>query len=448
MEIEHGARLIKKERGPLDRFKNQNLVFNKFGMAGIRVYNAISGEKTVGDVLRETGVDESRLLEILEFMEQNGIIDIVPVHEGMPTTEEHKVERVVEEKPAEEKPRVATEPEPTETEIEEINLMPETQKPAEEVKPVERETEEEKSLATAPQAPPELPKPPKPPSVPQPPQVPPRTTGETKKEVTPEETEKTEEEKVEKVLTQPLTPIEKMIKEKFGDVGVKVYNLIDGERTAEEILKETGISEVKLIEILEFLDTQGIIKLEKPEEKPITEMEPITEVSTEIKEEPTGEGVVPVDVPVKQKLGFFKETALKFDLMKRFGPLGAKVYNLIDGKRNIVDLAIDAHTSLFKLDDILEYLGKKGAVIFKTMSREEIKEKYGEEGLTIFKKYGRDGLLVYELIGRVSSLKALQKWSQLEPERLVDIFVFIHDILNIQLPISKEAMYKQLGVKR
>ncbi|MCX6769863.1 MAG: hypothetical protein NT051_04260 [Candidatus Micrarchaeota archaeon] len=65
-----------------------------------------------------------------------------------------------------------------------------------------------------------------------------------------------------------LSPLEKILFDQYGEVGVRVYNLIDGEKTAEEILRETGMSEAKLVEILEFMDERGIIKLEKPAGSP------------------------------------------------------------------------------------------------------------------------------------------------------------------------------------
>ena len=61
-----------------------------------------------------------------------------------------------------------------------------------------------------------------------------------------------------------LSPVEKIISDKYGDVGLKVYALIDGQRTAEEIMQETGLTEPKLVEILDFMDAQGIIKLDYP----------------------------------------------------------------------------------------------------------------------------------------------------------------------------------------
>ena len=63
---------------------------------------------------------------------------------------------------------------------------------------------------------------------------------------------------------EELSPVERIIKDKYGETGIKVYKLIDGQRTAEEIIKETGVSESKLVEMLDFMDEEGIIKLEYP----------------------------------------------------------------------------------------------------------------------------------------------------------------------------------------
>ena len=61
-----------------------------------------------------------------------------------------------------------------------------------------------------------------------------------------------------------LTPVKKIIHHKYGEIGLRVYLLIDGQRTAEEIMHETGLTEAQLVEMLDFMDEQGIIKLDYP----------------------------------------------------------------------------------------------------------------------------------------------------------------------------------------
>jgi len=59
-----------------------------------------------------------------------------------------------------------------------------------------------------------------------------------------------------------LTPAEKIIFDKYEDVGLRVYSLIDGQCPAEEIMRKTGLTKYKIVEILDFMDEQGIIKLD------------------------------------------------------------------------------------------------------------------------------------------------------------------------------------------
>lgn len=61
-----------------------------------------------------------------------------------------------------------------------------------------------------------------------------------------------------------LSPVQKIIYHKYGDVGIRVYLLIDGQKTAEEIMQKTGLKEAQLVEMLDFMDEQGIIKLDYP----------------------------------------------------------------------------------------------------------------------------------------------------------------------------------------
>jgi hypothetical protein len=61
-----------------------------------------------------------------------------------------------------------------------------------------------------------------------------------------------------------LNPVEKIISEKFGKTGLEVYALIDGNRTTKEIMKETGVKENKLANIVDFMHYQGIVKVDYP----------------------------------------------------------------------------------------------------------------------------------------------------------------------------------------
>ncbi len=261
-----------------------------------------------------------------------------------------------------------------------------------------------------------------------------------------------------------MSPLEKTIFDKFGKVGVEVYNLIDGEKTAEEILKETGISESKLVEILEFMDEEGIIKLERPsggagaggepEGEPEEIKSPFAASSVEAPlhdESPIpidGEiRIIAVDVPIKRDINIFKKATMEAELLAKFQNDGRKLWKAIDNKRNTARIARETGLSLQRIDGILAFLVDRGAVLVETMTPDEIKREYGTEGLAIYNRFGRNGILLYELIDKRATIRDVLLASKLEPEKAVDIFLFIHKVLGIDLPIEKETLYRQLGVR-
>ncbi|MCD6227758.1 hypothetical protein J7J90_04680 [Candidatus Micrarchaeota archaeon] len=528
--MEKNATIKRLEKGPLDRLTNENLLIKRFGTEGLFVYTAIDNVKTVEEILDETGVSEDKFSEILDFMIEHNMIDIIgsgeeageitepefqpsesmePSEEEVTTEQvptppstviqpeqktttiiqkEEEVEQAEQIKPHFEEQKTVQPPSVQKPETPQIPSVPheETKEslPSEEAnipkppevkkeqpeeqaeEPVQEKEElitplpEEKGSVSTPSPPTTHPatvaKPPPSPSKPvsevsKEQKAPPVSTGNV--EIKPSLLSEEEEDK----FAKQLTPIERKIYDKFGKMGVRVYSLIDGEKTAEEILKTTGISDVQLIEILEFLDTEGIIKLEKPEKrKSMVEMKPITEKQAsppkELKpsgeaEEIIGSDIIPIDIPVKKPLPIMKKVLLFPKLLTVDNGKLKKVYDMINGNRSIIDLCLLSNSTLPAMDKYMELLANEGAVMFKTMSRDDILNKYGDEGLSIYKKYGREGIIIYELIGEVSSFKEIVTRSGIQPDRAVDIFIFIHKVLNLELPITKETMYKQLGIQ-
>ena len=113
-----------------------------------------------------------------------------------------------------------------------------------------------------------------------------------------------------------------------------------------------------------------------------------------------------------------------------------------------VDLSLATGLSFFDIDAILAYFGKKGFVNFRQLAREEIKKKYGEDGFAIYKRFGREGLLLYEMIGKEASLKDIIIKSRVDPERAIDIFMFIHKVLGLDVPLDRDLIYRQIGLKK
>ncbi|VVC03122.1 Uncharacterised protein [Candidatus Bilamarchaeum dharawalense] len=65
-------------------------------------------------------------------------------------------------------------------------------------------------------------------------------------------------------MKNELSPVEKIIFDKYGKKGLKVYELIDGKISTTEILARVDLTQPKLVEILDFMNEQGIIRLGYP----------------------------------------------------------------------------------------------------------------------------------------------------------------------------------------
>lgn len=57
---------------------------------------------------------------------------------------------------------------------------------------------------------------------------------------------------------------ERIIQKRYGTLGMQVYSLIDGKKTAEEIMRKLNMVESKFLEILAFMEQSGIIMLNYP----------------------------------------------------------------------------------------------------------------------------------------------------------------------------------------
>lgn len=57
-----------------------------------------------------------------------------------------------------------------------------------------------------------------------------------------------------------LTPVEKTMFDKYGDIGLRIYALMDGETTPEKMMDATGLTEAQLVDMLVFMMNEEIIK--------------------------------------------------------------------------------------------------------------------------------------------------------------------------------------------
>jgi len=478
-DVDFDMRLKKEAKSSLQEFRDQSLLRRKFGDEAVKLYNLIDSSKPASGLMSMLDMKEETFVEILEFMNNNAMVSVVPSEPAVQQDWHEAADG--ENAPGRKSHHYAASGERAiagddgETSVSDEQIVRRGGSPA----PA--------------------------------PTVSPRTP-------------------LEKELNEEsLSPLEKVLYKKHGSIGVRIYNLIDGEKTAEEILRETGVSEAKLVEILEFMDEQGIIKLEKPEEKPAVEssasrganqgaessggdfsgdsgkeggyrgdgnggsdggdndsddadgkgkedgseksareprFKPIVEDMPEgkpfqapivpKKEEPVkkeemdepGDDIVMVDVPILARLSMLQKAMMFTELSTKFPPAARQLFDMADGKRDFVELSLSTGMPLFDIDSAMAYFGKKGFITFRQLDRNEIRDRFGEDGFAIYKRFGRDGLLMYEMIGKEASLRDIILKSKVDPDRAIEIFSFIHKVLGLDIPLDRDLIYRQIGLKR
>jgi DNA-binding Lrp family transcriptional regulator len=447
--------------------------------------------------MKKVGMETGRFIEIVSYMESN---DMLVTGETVSKPAEAPPEYKPSEETPSEKPEEGLPPIPLlkteegeEKEIEKKELP--TEKPKEEFPTPAKEPEKTEEF---------------PPAKPQeePPPIPLLKTegvveaGEKSSALKVLVSESTPQEQVQPVSRTkayarpriPKTPLEKKLYSKFGDDGLYAYSIIDEFKTPREIVKQTGMSEERLREIIEFMKQEGIIKLERPliapvEQPPAEEkLKPVKPVvpspgavapfrappmTTPLQpkpaipqpEPPKSVAALPVQKPApiafkpvqftKQEvcvstalpLKLVNKLKLEGELLRRYGNDGSKVLSLMNGKKVNVKIMKELKMSPARFDEITSFLLENGAIKLQCLTPENVRELYGDEGFSIYSKYGRDGILLYEFIDKKSSLKDIVKMSGIEPRLAVEIFAFIHKVLGLDIPIDTELLYKQLGIR-
>jgi hypothetical protein len=413
--------LEKQPYGAIERYKLQKDLSDRYGSDGVKIYLLVDGNKTAEEIMKRAGLSEERFIEIVTYMERNFLL---------------KSEEPLAQQPAAPEgippvPLIKTEESADRGEKESaLGALITKQKPLPEKT---AEVKPEKQKPVPPVAEPQLLEPPKSTHV-------------------------------------PKTPLEKKLYEKFGDAGLSAYSLIDEFKTPRDILQQTKMSEEELIKILEFMNNEGIIKLEKPHEameKPIIKAPPVP-AAPQLQQKPAAVEAPPqkpVEKPLPKPsppvtfnrddlykpivggLNLLTRLRIEAELLKRYGNDGVKTFSLMNGKRTNVKIIKDTRINPVKFDDLVSFLLEKGVVKLQPLTNDNIKELYGEEGSVIYGKYKRDGILLYELIDKKASLKDIVRASGIEPKLAVEIFSFIHKVLGLDIPIDTELLYRQLGVK-
>jgi len=158
--------------------------------------------------------------------------------------------------------------------------------------------------------------------------------------------------------------------------------------------------------------------------------------------------MVPIDIPlIPKKLSFLKKAQLKTSLSIASRTMHAPFLDLLDNNSDFVQISIRSGIPLKTLDMFFAKLGKDGLLQFRQLDREEVRKRYGDDGLAVYKKYGRDGILIYQLIGKAESLKKIVEQSHLNVDRAADIIVFVNQMLGLEASIDRETVKKYLAQK-
>ena len=63
------------------RFREEQVLYEKFGKEGMTLYVHIDGKRTLAEILTSSGMDETKMLEIIGEMERLGMIKVSTVFE-------------------------------------------------------------------------------------------------------------------------------------------------------------------------------------------------------------------------------------------------------------------------------------------------------------------------------------------------------------------------------
>ena len=429
-------KIKKVEETYLMKFKNQVKISKMFGKEAIKVYNAIPKDNWIDEeeLAKITGMDKSTVIKIMEFMEKEGMVitpekevvkeKVVEKVKEMPTKVLEKgiePKKVVEEKEIKEEFEIK--PEIEEIKTEEVREMRKTEE-IEEIKTEEAKKEEKIELE--------------------------RETKEEElgfeEEIKPEfevgTVEKVEEEEIEEKPQLSLSDEEKQIYDAFGESGIEVYKKLKEGKTPREIAISLGMNEGDVNEIKDFLINKGLIEQEVVEEEekyaPLTGKE---EEAVVIKEEDA------VKLVKLKNLSFVDKIKDKFSIVMKFKKQGRIIFETLEKEKEItnVELVEKLNIPINTVESVINELKKMNIVETRTLDRDEIRKLFGYDSLAVYKKFGKNGIIMYDLVGKDLPLKEIAKLSSItDKEKVFEIFLFIHKLLGIEIPIDKSLIMKQL----
>lgn len=155
----------------------------------------------------------------------------------------------------------------------------------------------------------------------------------------------------------------------------------------------------------------------------------------------------PIEIPVKAPLDLVKSVQMKANTMLKFGNRGTRVLDEVNGKNDMIDIALRLDIPMYEISNIILFLLNGGYIIMKSLSRTDVRKKYGDDGYSVYKRYGKEGLMLYQLIGKDLTIRQMADKITKDRAMIIEMFIFIQQVLGIELPIDKDVLAKELEVK-
>ena len=223
------------------------------------------------------------------------------------------------------------------------------------------------------------------------------------------------------------------ISDRLGEKAVLLFRIADGNITIKQATEELGISSSDMQKLIEALEGK-FINIEAVEEK---------KLETVVKRiEPLQ---VPIDIPRKTLMNPVTQVSIELELAAKFGPSARKLFQLIDNKKDIIDLATELSLPISYVDDVLYYISGFGVLRFRKLLTDEIKKRYGPFGITLYNQHGRNGLLLFRLLEKYPPITAI-KTLDIDPLEGIAAYETIYRLLSPPFPLnSKQILAKLLG---
>ena len=434
---------VRYEPKAIDRFKNKSRILSDFGPGGLRLYNAFDGTRKASDIRASLGMDSVQFSKLMDFMISNQFIFEKTFDNSPQFNNTNFLSNDYSSESASQNNRSK------------VSLAIQNPENASRLN-IKNNTSSELSSS-------------------------PNTSSSEP------------DDSFDFSSHSSLSPTEQMIFDEYGDIGLKVFSLIDGQKSARQILEQTGVSETKLIQMLEFMNKNKIIKLDTPTTtrsnvnstygnanassqrgtqlssnygsrgsrsaqrnsssseagfSPMVENNPINQTHSPTSHYDSESKEMFLSIPsLGEKPSFFSKLKANALLALKFGKIGTSLLKLIDGTKDISQICIQSELSFHDLDIIFDELANNKLLQFKPLERDQIRERYGDDGLAVFKKFGRDGVLVYQLIGKSNTIRDIVLKSKLPKERAVDIILFVHSMLGLDVALDRDMIYRYISKK-